>query len=132
MQLAAHLSRWLDREDIDPDDLAEVVLDRFLAERRRSYTSHHSLRALGPMLGYLRSIGVVPECEVPPASPAEVLLARFACYLAGQRALSAPVVTAYLHWVRPFVEQVLCPVGAEHPPTSAPSSWPVSWPSGCR
>ena len=48
-------------------------------------------------------------------APAEVLLARFACYLAGQRALSAPVVAAYLHWVRPFVEQVLCPAGAQHP-----------------
>lgn len=116
MQLAAHLSRWLDRVDVGPQDLTEVLLDRFLAERRRDYTNHYSRQALGPMLGYLRGIGAVPQSVVvPSASLAEVLLAQFGDYLTGQRALSTPVVTAYLHWVRPFVEQVLCPVGAETP-----------------
>jgi integrase/recombinase XerD len=116
MQLAAHLSRWLDRVGVGPQDLTEVLLDGFLAERRRDYTSHYSRRALGPMLGYLRGIGVVPQSvEVAPACPADVLLAQFGRYLTGQRALSTPVVTAYLHWVRPFVKQVLCPVGAEGP-----------------
>lgn len=116
MQLAAHLSRWLERVDIDPQDLTDAVLDRFLAERRREYSSHYSRRALGPLLGYLRSIGAVPQSvEVLPVSVAQVLLTQFAHYLAAQRALSAPVVTAYLHWVRPFVEQVLCPVGADKP-----------------
>jgi len=116
MQLAAHLSRWLDRVGADPQDLTEELLDRFLAERRRDYTNHYSPRALGPILGYLRGIGVVPQSvEVAPASPADVLLAQFGRYLTSQRALSTPVVTAYLHWVRPFVEQVLCPVGAAGP-----------------
>jgi integrase/recombinase XerD len=116
LQLAAHLSRWLDREGVGPQELSEALLDRFLAERRRDYTSHYSRRALGPMLGYLRGIGVVPEVvAVPPTSAVEVLLARFAGYLQVQRALSTPVVEAYLHWVRPFVEEVLCPVGAERP-----------------
>lgn len=116
LQFAAHLSRWLDRVGADLQELTEAVLDRFLVERRRDYTSLYSRRALGPILGHLRSIGVVPEVvEVPPESPAQMLLAQFARYLARQRALSTPVVTAYLHWVRPFVEQVLCPVGAEHP-----------------
>jgi site-specific recombinase XerD len=116
MQLAAHLSRWLDRVGVDPQDLTEVLLDRLLAERRRDYTNHYSRRALDPMLGYLRGIGAVPQSVVvPSASMAEVLLAQFGDYLTGQRALSTPVVTAYLHWVRPFVEQVLCPVGAQKP-----------------
>jgi site-specific recombinase XerD len=116
MQFAAHLSRWLDHAGVDPKDLTEVLLDRFLAERRRDYSNFHSRRALGPMLGYLRGIGAVPlSVVVPSASPAEVLLAQFGDYLTGQRALSTPVVAAYLHWVRPFVEQVLCPVGAEKP-----------------
>jgi integrase/recombinase XerD len=116
MQFAAHLSRWLDRVGVGPQDLTEVLLDDFLAERRRDYTNHYSRRALGPVLGYLRGIGVVPQSvQVASASPADVLLAQFGRYLTGQRALSTPVVTAYLHWVRPFVEQVLCPVGAEGP-----------------
>lgn len=116
LQLAAHLSRWLDREGVEPRELTDRVLDRFLAERRRDYTSHYSRRALGPIIGHLRSIGAVPKSvEVVAVSPAQVLVGQFARYLAGQRALSAPVVTAYVHWVWPFVEQVLCPAGAEHP-----------------
>jgi integrase/recombinase XerD len=116
MQLAAHLSRWLDRSGVDSQDLTEVVLDRFLAERRREYTNLYSRRALGPILGYLRRVGAVPpSVEVSPASAAQRLLAQFARYLTTQRALSTPVVTAYVHWVRPFVEQVLCPAGAQGP-----------------
>lgn len=93
--------------------MTEPVLDRFLLERRSRGASHYSVRALGPMLGYLRRIGVVPEEPLPsPAvSAVDVLLDRFSRYLAGQRALSAPVVLAYLRWVRPFTEEVLCPAG---------------------
>lgn len=116
MQFAAHLSRWLSLAGVEPSDLTEAVLDQFLAERRREYTSLYSRRATGPIIGHLRRIGVVPEAViVPPTSPAQVLLEQFAQYLAVQRALSAPVVMAYVHWVRPFVEQVLCPVGVEKP-----------------
>jgi site-specific recombinase XerD len=116
LQLAAHLSRWLGRVGVDPMDLTDELLDRFLVERRRDYTNLYSRRALGPILGYLRRVGAVPQSvEVPPETPAQVLLARFAGYLTGRRALSAPVVTAYVHWVRPFVEQVLCPVGVLGP-----------------
>jgi site-specific recombinase XerD len=56
----------------------------------------------------------VPPPDLPAAPPdggCEGLLARFADYLAGQRALTPPVVEAYAHWVRPFAEQVLFPDG---------------------
>jgi len=36
------------------------VIDRFLVVRRRDYTSHYSMRALAPLLGYLRSAGDRP------------------------------------------------------------------------
>jgi integrase/recombinase XerD len=133
LQLAAYLSGWLDREGVDPHELTEELLDRFLVERRREYTSHYSRRALGPIIGHLRTIGVVPEVvDVAPASPAQVLLAQFAGDLKRQRALSTPVVTAYLHWVGPFVEQVLCPVGVERPRDVSAVELGRSSPTGCR
>jgi len=105
MHLAAHLSRWLEAHDLGPGDLEGPVLERFLAARRASYTSAHSLRALGPVLGYLRGHGVAPDAVEPaPASPAESLLARYREYLTGERGLSGPVARAYSHWVTPFVE----------------------------
>jgi site-specific recombinase XerD len=112
--LAAHLSRWLDTVGVGLGELTPAVIDRFLQERRRSYTSHYSARALGPIMGYLRRVGAAPEALPAPAtSTVDVLLGRFGCYLASQRALTAPVVRAYVHWVRPFTEEVLCPGGVD-------------------
>jgi integrase/recombinase XerD len=105
MQLAAHLSRWLESQGMGPNELTGPVIERFLAVRRVDYTSHHSLQALEPMLGYLRREGVTPAAVVPePSSPAEVLLARYRRHLAEGRGLSDPVAHAYSHWVTPFVE----------------------------
>jgi integrase/recombinase XerD len=105
MQLAAHLSRWLESQGLGPGDLTGPVIERFLAARRVSYTSHYSLQALGPVLGYLRRQSVVPETVAPePSSPTEVLLARYRRYLTDERDLSGPVAHAYSHWITPFVE----------------------------
>lgn len=105
MQLAAHLSRWLDSQGLGPGDLAGPVIARFLVARRGSYASHYSPRALGPVLGYLRRQGVVRAAVVPaPSSPVEVLLARYRQYLTDERGLSGPVARAYSYWVTSFVE----------------------------
>jgi integrase/recombinase XerD len=115
MQLAASLSRWLVREGVGLDGLTEAVMDRFLLERRRRHTHHYSPLALAPIVGYLRRVGVVPEpvAQPGPVGAVEVLLERFAGYLSGQRALTPPVVRAYVHWVRPFAQEVLCPGGID-------------------
>jgi integrase/recombinase XerD len=60
LQLAAHLSRWLDSEDMGLGDVSGPVIERFLAARRAAYTSHYSLQALDPVLDYLRREGLVP------------------------------------------------------------------------
>lgn len=57
LRLAAHLSRWLDSEDMGLGDVSGPVIERFLAARRIAYTSHYSLQALDPVLGYLRREG---------------------------------------------------------------------------
>ncbi|MGH9248307.1 MAG: tyrosine-type recombinase/integrase, partial [Acidimicrobiales bacterium] len=117
MQLAASLSRWLDATatGIGLEGLTEPVMERFLLERRAKHTSHYSPLALAPIVGYLRRAGVVPAAvaSARPVTAADVLLGRFAGYLAGPRGLTPPVVRAYVHWVRPFTEDVLCPAGVD-------------------
>jgi site-specific recombinase XerD len=115
MQLAAALSRWLSAAGIGLGGLTEPVMDRFLFERRSAGTSGYSPRALRPIVGYLRRVGAVPAASpaAPPVAAVDVLLCRFGRYLSGHRALTPPVVRAYLHWVRPFTEEVLCPAGVD-------------------
>lgn len=116
LQLAAHLSRWLEGANIDGSEVTQDVLGRFLSDRRRRYTNQLSARALVPIVGYLRRLGAIPAAVSASAvSPADALLEGFARHLQAQRALSAPVVMAYVRWVRPFTRDMLCPDGVEQP-----------------
>lgn len=104
MQLAAHLSRWLESQGMGTESLDGPAIERFLVQRRASHTNHYSMQALGPVLGHLRRQGVVPAAVDPaPASPTESLLARYRAYLIDDRGLSGPVAHAYSHWVTPFL-----------------------------
>ena len=108
LQLAAHVSRWLQAEGLGIDALTGPVIERFLTARRRDYSNHYSMQALEPLLAYLRRVGAAPEPVAPePCSGGERLLARFGDYLSVERGLTAPVIEAYTRWVRPFVEQVV-------------------------
>lgn len=86
-----------------------------MCERAKQYASAVSPGVLEPVVGYLLRAGVVPQPPPVPApqpDAAGLVLERFGRYLAGQRALSAPVVAAYQRWAEPFTRQVLCPAGA--------------------
>lgn len=109
VQLAAHFSRWLETEQLELEQVCSEVVQRFLVVRRATYTSHYSLRALQPILNYLRHRGLAPEEEPKsdPSSPMEKLLARYRRHLLEDRGLSHPVADAYVHWVSPFVRGVL-------------------------
>ena len=56
LQLAAHLSRWLLAEGLGTDALTGPVIEGFLTARRRDYSTYCSMRALEPLLAYLRRV----------------------------------------------------------------------------
>ena len=58
LQLAAHVSRWLQAEGLGTHALTGPVIERFLTARRRDYSNHYSMQALEPLLAYLRRVGV--------------------------------------------------------------------------
>ncbi len=105
LQLMAHVSRWLEGEGLGADGLASEIVERFLEERRAAgYTDRITWRAMVPLLGYLRGLGVAP-----PPSPrvvvgaVEVLLAEYREYLAVERGLTAGTIEGYVLAVRPFL-----------------------------
>ncbi len=71
LQLMAHVSRWLASDGLGPDALTGEVVERFLAAHRAAgYTSYLTAKALAPLLGYLRELGVVPPDWRPALSGA--------------------------------------------------------------
>jgi DNA invertase Pin-like site-specific DNA recombinase len=63
---------------------------------------NHSWRPFG-----FEQDGVPAVAPASPMTAVKVLLERFACYLATQRALTSAVVRAYVYWVGPFIEALL-------------------------
>jgi integrase/recombinase XerD len=106
LQLMAHASRWLQGEGLAADGLTSEVVERFLEARRAAgYTNYVTARAMAPLLGYLRGLGVAPPASPPLAVGAvEVLLAGYREYLAVERALTADTIEGYLLAVRPFLD----------------------------
>lgn len=104
LRLLAHVSRWLDAQELRVGDLTPTRVEEFLAHRRsEGYTLWLSAKAMVPMLGYLRGRGVVPTPVPPaPASESEQLQERYRAYLVQERGLAAGTVAGYLHVSRLF------------------------------
>jgi hypothetical protein len=81
--LVTVLSGWLAAEGVTATGLSSEVAERFCAARRAAgYTDRATIRALDPLLGYLRGLGVAPPASTPaPAGPVEELLSNFRRYL---------------------------------------------------
>jgi integrase/recombinase XerD len=89
LELMAHLSRWLAEQDLESGALTQEAAERFLAVRRARGVSLRSWRALGPLVVYLRGLGVVPERGAAADTPVERLLADYRDYLLRERGLRA-------------------------------------------
>jgi integrase/recombinase XerD len=103
--LAAHLSRWLADAGLGAADLTASVAESYPAARRSAgYTAYLTSKALAPLLGYLRELGVAPAAVIAaPVTPAQALLERYRCYLLAERGLREKVACGYVGSVRPFV-----------------------------
>jgi integrase/recombinase XerD len=116
--LIAHLSRWLANEGLGVGDLRPAELERFLRARRASgYTQYLSIRALRPLLNYLRSLGITPTAPLRTSdNPVEKVLERYWNYLTIERGLRHTTARGYVHAVRPFLYDRVLPddVGLTH------------------
>lgn len=98
LRLMAHLSRWMQREGLNPEALTTAVVELFVQSRRSAgYTNLVSTRALSPFLSWMRSLGVVPPAVVASRSGRwEALLERYERYLVEERGLVTSNVRSYV------------------------------------
>lgn len=97
LELMAHVSRWLAEQGLKPGGLTQGQVERFLSVRRESHVSLMSWRGVGPLVVYLRGLGVVPEAVAAADTPVERLLLDYRVYLVRERGLTAGSIA---HWER--------------------------------
>jgi integrase/recombinase XerD len=105
LRTLAHVSRWMDGRGLSAGELSAARLEEFLQARRREGYHHAlSIRAVMPLVSYLRRAGVA---AVPPEAGAggalEQVAGEYWRYLVSERALTAAVVRRYTRLAGEFL-----------------------------
>jgi integrase/recombinase XerD len=105
--LFRELDRWLAVSKLQAENLRVSDVDRFLADRvlagqKVSITK----RAMKPLLGYLRDIGITLHEKPDHGTPGNLvqIIDRFRRYLTEERGVTSAVANQYVSQVRPFME----------------------------
>jgi len=114
MRLVAHLSDWLAGQELRVGGLSVEVVEDFLRVRRDAgHRAGVTGRAVAPVLGYLRGLGVVAQPgRWVPETAVEVLLEQFRRYLVEERGLAATSMRAYLRYAGLFLTELGAPLDA--------------------
>jgi integrase/recombinase XerD len=112
LRTLAHASRWMDDQRLSAGQLSVARLEEFLAARRREGYHHAlSIRAVMPLVRYLRGVGVGVPGPAAGSSTVDRLAGEYRRYLAGERALTAQVTARYTRLAREFLSACLQPGG---------------------
>ncbi len=105
LRTLAHVSRWMDDQGVSAGQLSIPRLAEFLGARRREGYHHAlSIRAVMPLISYLRRLGVAavrPEPMV--AGTAGLVAGEYRRYLVSERALTEQVAGKYTRLAREFL-----------------------------
>ena len=105
------LSNWLVSEGLVAGELRAKEVEQFqLSRYEAGYSFLLSIRAMRPILGYLRGLGTAPAALLPPASGVlEAALARYRGYLILERGIRNESASRYIDLTRPFLQTKVLP-----------------------
>jgi site-specific recombinase XerD len=106
-RLLNDLIGWLQAQELAMDDLSMAQVDRFMADRRAAGVRKLKTRkALGPILGHLRGLGLAPAAEAPVEDgSAGEILNRYRQFLTTERGLADVTADRYIDCLRPFLDR---------------------------
>lgn len=96
------LSDWMIRNGLGSEDLTAGRFDEFSALCAAGIERPVGYRTLGPLVGFLRGLGVVPE-EMVGATPVDELVDRYRSWMVTDRALAARTIRRYEETARRFL-----------------------------
>lgn len=96
------LGDWMVRNRLGPEDLTAGRLREFSALCAAGTERPVGYRTLGPLVGYLRELGVVPD-ESVGATPVDELVDRYRSWMVTERALAARTIGRYEETARRFL-----------------------------
>lgn len=106
------LSSWMSGRGLAATELSPLVVEQFLAaRRRRCRNAAVSRRWVGAVLRALREQGVVPDRNRVAATDREVLLGEFRLWLTAERGLAAESVRCYSGQGGKFLANLPDPLG---------------------
>jgi integrase/recombinase XerD len=104
LRLAAELSRWLNGQSLDVNDLTSARIEAFFEMRRaRVRVLYVSSRALRVLVEHLNAVGALPAPEPVEPTPVESFLKRYKGYLLQERGLGERTVARYVYVARRFL-----------------------------
>ncbi|MDZ4136598.1 MAG: site-specific integrase [Paracoccaceae bacterium] len=114
-KLLNELSGWLQGQQIAMGDLSMAQVDRFMADRRAAGVRKLKTRkALDPILGHLRGLGLVPAAESPvEGGPFGKILDRYRQFLTMERGLVPVTAIRYVDRLGPFLDHRLSSDGLD-------------------
>jgi len=97
------MGRWLSAEGLEAAELGEGRLAAFRSARRAAgYRRVPGIRALLPLLSYLREIGIAPVAPLS-VTPQSTLLQRYRSWMLEERNLAPATVLRYENTARRFL-----------------------------
>ncbi len=100
------VGRWLSAEGLEAGQVSEELMAAFLLARRGAGQRRvPGVRAMGPLLSYLREVDVAPAAESSSLTPLGSLLGRYRSWLVGERGLAATTVRRYEVTARRFLQE---------------------------
>jgi site-specific recombinase XerD len=99
------VGQWLSAEGLGARQVSEELMAAFLTARREAGQRRVSgIRAMAPLLSYLREVDVAPVAK-PSLTPLGSLLGQYRSWLVGERGLAATTVRRYENTARRFLQE---------------------------